>query len=316
MTTKKWDINSIDKSKIFYSFNNETAKEVKDYAAKIGKHEFIDQMAIDCSLLPSLKREIEILRKEVDDGQKFVVLKAIEGLNYYEIETFQWIISKLLGETIVQNDEGRHLIHIFDRDPLKRIKDGARYHQTHEMGAIHTDNVNIPENYQYLIVGCVAPAMIGGENIIVNAQAVYEYLKQNAPRELEILMDKFTWEYRGISRELYEAPIITIDDSGEVKFRHLRTYMESAHVRANKPLNHDQVRALDALDATLNMSCFQLIYRLQEGEILVANDSKILHDRKCFVDSIDSISINEKKADKKGNLRRSLLRTWVRKLSN
>ncbi|MGZ3789822.1 MAG: TauD/TfdA family dioxygenase [Bacteriovorax sp.] len=314
MSAKKWDINSIDKSKIFYSFNEQTAKEVKDYAAKIGKREYIDQVTIETSSLPSLKKEIEAIQREVDEGQKFVVLRAIEGLNYYEIETFQWIISKLLGETIVQNEEGRHLIHIFDRDPLRRIKDGARYHQTHEMGAIHTDNVNIPENYQYLLVGCVAPAMIGGENIIVNGQAVYEYLKENAPKELEILMDKFTWEYRGISRELYEAPIITIDGAGEAQFRHLRTYMESAHLRSNRPLTQDQVRALDALDAALNMSCFQLIYRLQEGEILIANDSKILHDRKCFVDSMDSISIDEKKADKKGHLRRSLLRTWVRKV--
>lgn len=314
MQKTKWDINTLDKSKIFYSLNAETTEEIRRYTCKIGKHEFIDSVTIDTSFLLSFKKEIANIELEVDRGQKFVILKPIIGLNYYEIETFHWILSKVLGETIVQNDEGRHLIHIFDRDPLKRIKDGARYHQTHEMGAIHTDNVNIPENYQYLIVGCVAPAMIGGENIIVNAQAVYEYLKKNAPCELEILMDRFTWEYRGISRELYEAPIIAVDSMGDAQFRHLRTYMESAHQRANKSLSSDQIRALDALDATLNMSCFQLIYRLQEGEILIANDSKILHDRKCFVDSMDSISINEKKSGKKGHLRRSLLRTWVRKI--
>jgi alpha-ketoglutarate-dependent taurine dioxygenase len=314
MPIKKWDINSIDSSKIFYTFSSETAEEIKKLTAAIGKHELIDQVIFETSNLLSLKKEIVTIQREVDLGQKLVIVKSIAGLNFYEIETLQWIISKLLGETIVQNEEGRHLIHIFDRDPLRRIKDGARYHQTHETGAIHTDNVNIPENYQYLLVGCVAPAMIGGENIIVNGQAVYEYLQENAPRELEILMEKFTWEYRGISRELYEAPIITIDATGEAQFRHLRTYMESAHLRSNRPLTQDQVRALDALDATLNMSRFQLIYRLQEGEILIANDCKILHDRKCFVDSMDSISINEKKFDKKGNLRRSLIRTWVRKL--
>lgn len=316
MSKIKWDINSVDNLKIFYSFSNETTNEVKNYIEKIGKHEFIDQVAIDTSTLTLLKKEINEIEHEVDKGQKLVILRAIEGLNYYEIETFQWIISNILGETIVQNEEGRHLIHIFDRDPLRRIKDGARYHQTHETGAIHTDNVNIPENYQYLIVGCVATAMIGGENIIVNGQAVYDYLKENAPEELEILMKNFTWEYRGISRELYEAPIISIDAFGEAQFRHLRVYMESAHLRSNRPLSQNQVRALDALDATLNMSSFQLIYRLQEGEILIANDSKVLHDRKCFVDSADSISINEKKADKKGKLRRSLLRTWVRKNLN
>jgi alpha-ketoglutarate-dependent taurine dioxygenase len=314
MNQTKWDIHSLDEKKIFFTLNQDASNEVKNFCHKCEKSEFIDQIQVNTNEFPNLKSELTTLQKEVDNGQKFVVLKAIEGLEYNEIEIFQWVISKLLGETIVQNEEGRHLIHIFDRDPLKRIKDGARYHQTHEMGAIHTDNVNIPENYQYLLVGCVAPAMIGGENIIVNGQAVYEYLKVHAPKECEILMENFIWEYRGISRELYNAPIITFDAKGEALFRHLRTYMESAHQRANIPLNNEQIRALDALDATLNMSCFQLIYRLAPGEILIANDSKILHDRKCFVDSLDSISINEKKANKQGHLRRSLLRTWVRKI--
>ncbi len=316
MRNLKWDINSLDQLKIFYAFNDESNQEIRDFAQKIGKHQFVDQTVINPENFKSIIKELKTIEKEVDQGQKIVILKAIPGLMYYEIETFQWIVSKLLGETILQNEEGRHLIHIFDRDPMRRIKDGARYHQTHEMGAIHTDNVNIPETYQYLLVGCVAPAMIGGENIIVNGQAVYEYLKEYAPKELEILMEKFTWEYRGISKELYEAPIISLDSHGEAQFRHLRTYMESAHLRAGKLLNSDQVRALDALDAALNMSCFQLIYRLQEGEILVANDSKVLHDRKCFVDAMDSISIDEKKAGKQGHLRRSLLRTWVRQFPN
>ena len=314
MTTTKWDIQSIDTTKIFYTLNETSKNEIKKLIIEIGKHDFIDQVNIDLTSLISFKNEIKIIQNEVDFGQKFVVIKAIEGLKFYEIETLQWIISKTLGETIVQNEEGRHLIHIFDRDPSKNIKSGARYHQTHESGAIHTDNVNIPENYQYLLVGCVAPAMVGGENIIVNGQSVYEYLKENTPDELAILMNNFTWEYRGISRELYEAPIIKLDNSNEALFRHLRVYMESAHQRANKLLTNDQIRALDVLDATLHMSKFQLIYRLSEGEILIANDSKILHDRKCFADSIDSISINEMKSNKIGKLKRSLLRTWVRKI--
>ena len=313
MKSTKWNNETIDKNKIFYQLSNESKNEITKVIKEIGKHEFVDQVKVDLSNLNTFCNEIKSIENEVDDGQKFVVINAIEGLNFFEIETFHWILSKVLGETIVQNEEGRHLIHIFDRDPLKRIKDGARYHQTHEMGAIHTDNVNIPENYQYLIVGCVAPAMIGGENIIVNGQAVYEYLREKAPAELETLMSEFTWEYRGLSRELYLAPIMTFDKRGDALFRHLRTYMESAHARANRPLTVDQVRALDALDATLNMSEFQIVYRLKAGEILVANDSKILHDRKTFVDAKDSISINEMKACGHGTLKRSLLRTWVRK---
>jgi alpha-ketoglutarate-dependent taurine dioxygenase len=310
-----WNKHTIDLSKVFFQFSNEAKNELTKYISGLSNPEHVDQLAIDPNELPFTKENIEKFRNEVDNGQKFVVLKAIENLDAVGIEKFHWIISKLLGETIVQNEEGRHLIHIYDRDPNRRIKDGARYHQTHESGAIHTDNVNIPENYQYLLVGCVQGAMIGGENIIVSGKSVYDYLQNNAPTELEILKQDFIFEYRGISRELYKAPIITFNNNNGPLFRHLRTYMESAHQRADKPLSQDQIRSLDALDATLSMSEFQLLYKLCPGEILVANDSQILHDRRSFVDDKNAIVFDDYKKNKSNQLiKRTLLRTWVRKV--
>lgn len=311
-----WNKNSLDLKRAFYKFSLDTQAEVGEYIKSLPKTKHIDEVTIEKSKLIHLTKEVEILRKEVDDGQKFIVLEAVEGFGPIETEALQWIVSKILGETIAQNDEGRHLIHIYDRDPKRRIKDGARYHQTHESGAIHTDNVNIPENYQYLLVGCAMPAKIGGENIIVSGKSVYDYLSANAPEELSILKENFIFEYRGISSELYNAPIVTFSNKGEPLYRHLRTYMESAHQKAECPLSNEQVRALDALDATLSMSDFQLIYRLKLGQILIANDSQILHDRRCFVDGDEFITLDEKKENPIiiKPLRRTLLRTWVRKI--
>ncbi|MFQ5444666.1 MAG: TauD/TfdA family dioxygenase, partial [Nitrospinales bacterium] len=212
-----------------------------------------------------------------------------------------------------QDKFGRRLIHIYDRDSTKQIKDGARYHQTHESGAIHTDNVNIPEPWDYLLVGCVAPAMIGGENIIVCGFSVHNHLEKKAPEDLAVLRENFWWEFRGISNELYSAPILTYDDAGQPLFRYLRTYLESAHIKADQPLTPQQRRAMDALDATLSMSEFQIKHRLQAGQILVANDNQIFHDRECFVDFPDSVSVEEKGAGKNGILRRTLERTWIKK---
>ena len=310
-----WKRSTLDLSRVFFKMKQSAEEELREYIATLPKTGYVDEVLIDKSKLTNTIIEVEQFRREVDEGQKFVVLESINGFGPIETELFHWIISLLLGETIVQNDEGRHLIHIFDRDPTKKIKDGARYHQTHESGAIHTDNVNIPENYQYLLVGCVMPAKIGGENIIVSGRAVYDYLNTHAREELEILKRNFVFEYRGISRELYEAPIITFNEQGEPLFRHLRTYMESAHTRAQKPLSADQVRALDTLDATLHMSDFQLLYRLKPGQILIANDSQILHDRRCFVDANDTTTLDDykKNPNESLKLKRTLLRTWVRK---
>lgn len=311
-----WNQQTIDLNRVVYQLNEQTLSEFYNYIQSQTFHKNIDEHVVNLSLLPLLTKEINQLRFEVDEGQKFIVLDCSNQLDPIATEKLQWIVSKILGETIAQNEEGRNLIHIYDRDPTKRIKDGARYHQTHESGAIHTDNVNIPENYQYLLVGCAMPAKIGGENIIVSGQAVFDYLNANAKEELEILMSNFTFEYRGISRELYEAPIITFNQKGEPLFRHLRTYMESAHQRANRPLSVDQVRALDALDATLSMSQFQLLHRLKTGQILIANDSQILHDRRCFVDDKFASTLDELKSgtNQFATLKRTLLRTWVRKI--
>lgn len=316
MTQANWTQKTINLDKIFFSLNSNSSNELKQFMDTIPSYKHVDELKVSTNSFKSFRADIEEMRKLVDDEQKFVILDLSNNFNPKEIEIIHWITSLYLGETIVQNEEGRHLVHIYDRDPSKRIKDGARYHQTHESGAIHTDNVNIPENYQYLLVGCVTPAKIGGENIIVSGKSVYDHLKNHAPEELKILMSPFTFEYRGISRELYEAPIITFSDKGEPLFRHLRTYMESAHNRANRPLTEDQVRALDTLDATLSMSEYQIVYKLKRGQILIANDSQILHDRRCFVDGKNTITFDDYKANinSTNEMKRTLLRTWVRKI--
>ena len=126
-----WTISTLDTDRVFYNLTQATCDEVTNYINSLPKTNNIDEASIRRTDLPMLMEEIIKFSNEVDNGQRFVVLKPIPGLNEIQIEAFHWILSKMLGETIVQNDEGRHLIHIYDRDPRRRIKDGARYHQTH-----------------------------------------------------------------------------------------------------------------------------------------------------------------------------------------
>ena len=309
----RWNASNLDLGRVFFKFSPEAEEQFKYYIQNLGELDQIKNFIISKSDFPKFESELEACREEIEHGQRFVILEPINGLDYNEIQMYCWIISNLLGTPLVQDQSGKRLIHIYDRDKTKRIKDGARYHQTHESGAIHTDNVNTPLPWQYLVVGCVFPAMIGGENIIVSALSAHDFLEKKAPDELAVLKENFWWEYRGISSELYQAPIISYNSNGEPMFRYLRTYLESAHLKAKQPLTDKQIHALDALDATLNMSEFQIKHRLKEGQILVAYDSQIFHDRECFTDYPDSISVEEKRAGENGILRRSLERAWVKK---
>ena len=310
---ESWDINSINIEKIYHKLELTAIKELKIYS---DNKQFEKKIISNDNFIKSFKylsQKLNLLTEEVKSGQGFKILSLPPDINYYDLQYYFWIIINLLGEPLVQNKEGDRLVFVYDRDRYKTISDGARYHQTHEGGSIHTDNVNIPEKWNYLLVCCFEPAITGGESIIVNGIKVYEYLLNNSEDVIETLCNNFFWEYRGISENLYEAPIITFDNNNRPVFRYLRTYLESAHIKANKKLNEKQLYALDTLDAVLNMSNHCIRIKLNKGDIMLINDETILHDRECFVDKLDSSNIIDYFSKINSNeICRTLGRAWVK----
>lgn len=223
------------------------------------------------------------------------------------------ILGKILGKLLVQNNQGQRVIAVYDRDRLGSMWTGSRYHQTREGGTLHTDNVNVPEIWHYLILSCISPAMAGGENILVDGLKVHQTLKENYPEALAILEKDYVWEMRGVSDKLYNAPIITYGDNGEPHFRHLRPYMESAHQKAKKPMTEEQLYAIDVLDAVTNSSENQKRVRLESGDFLISIDDQVLHGRTCFSDNLDAISIEEYKDGETRPLKRTMERLWIQK---
>lgn len=269
--------------------------------------------ASDCSAFKDFAQQ---LMTQLETKAPALILKMPEGFPPNAVTTFRKFVAQLghgLGELVVQNSEGQRLITVYDRDPNRTMAQGARYHQTHEGGSIHTDNVNIPEPWQYLILSCLAQAPVGGENILVNGDDVVALMRQNFPSALKILEAPFIWEKRGVSDELYEAPIITYDKKGHAEFRHLRPYMESAHKRADKAMTAEQIQAVDILDAYLNTSSLQARFVLKPFECLVSLDSRTLHGRTCFADALGSVDITQWENQTNAPKRRTMERLWVRR---
>jgi hypothetical protein len=233
--------------------------------------------------MPRLRREIERCRLRTERHERMVLIEPVPGLDFAQRRGFGWLVARLLGEPLVQNSEGDRVVSVWARPGGKRVIDGARYHQTREGGGPHTDNVSIPDAWEYLVFSCIRPALIGGESILLSALAVHRALEA-VPRALDLLRQPFWWEYRGISSGLFQAPVITYDEFGEPRFRHLRKYLESAHQRAGAPLSSEQVWALDTLEAILELTALQFRTRLEQGEILVTHDSQVLHARTFFSD--------------------------------
>lgn len=300
----------------YFTFSGEAQNEIYDYIKELHAYEKVEQarllMADEC---PTFRKEVEEVRELVENTKKIVIVKPFVDLhNKYTIleqRTISWLIGGVLGESIVQNEVGDRVICVYDRDRNNSMTKGARYHQTREGGSIHTDNVNVPYHWDYLLLTCIAPAMSGGENILVNGLHVHKILKEKHPDVLAILEKNFIWEQRGVADAIYEAPIISYNKKGEPIYRHLRPYMESAHNKMNKPLTAEQLYAIDTLDSILEHSDNQYRHTFSAGEILISNDSQTLHGRTCFSDAFDAVTILEWKKDHHKPLKRTMDRLWI-----
>lgn len=220
---------------------------------------------------------------------------------------------KYLGELLVQNEQGDTAVVVYDRDRSFSMHKGARYHQTREGGSLHTDNVNIPTPWDYLLFTCLAPAQVGGESILVDGREIEKVLAQQFPEAKRILELPFIWEMRGVADKMYEAPILTYAQNGEPLYRYLRPYMTAAHQKSDRPLSVEQLYALDVLDALLESEKFQFRYEMKKGDMLITKDAQVFHGRTCFSDALNAIDLPTYTNKPEGVLKRTMVRLWIRK---
>lgn len=311
---RRWSPQTLTQACLYATLSQAAQQELREFVERSGAGQALETITVGPDDLPAFSDDVERIREELDYGRGLVVVRAIPGLSYRQREIVSWALTLLLGDPLVQSASGDRVVHVYDRDRTKRMEDGARYHQTRQGGSLHTDNVNSPEPWEYLVFSCLEPALVGGQSIVVNGYGILDYLRERVPAALDVLSEPFWWEYRGIADKLYRAPIIAFDAQGNPFFRYLRIYMESAHRKAGQPLTELQMWALDVLDAVLERSELQLRLDLSGGETLITFDSQMLHGRTTFADHFDAVGVDQADAQMDSRpARRTFDRTWVRK---
>jgi alpha-ketoglutarate-dependent taurine dioxygenase len=317
-----WDSNT--EPRFFnYDLSMGAKKEVANYINSLQGYATPEKLEIEKNNLPFFSEEIEKIRTEVENGKRMVLIPPIEGINLERQLALNWTISNLLGEPLVQKANGEILVRVYDRHIGKKMAEGTRYHQGRQGGSIHTDNVNLSEPWEYMVLSFVSPAAVyGGESILFSGMSVFNRLLSQHPNELETLTEPFYFERRGIDAEntIYPAPIITFNQKGEPEFRHLPDYTISAHERMaeknnTEPFTPEQKKAFDTLNEILDNPNLQLRCSFQPGWTAVLNDCQILHGRTEFKDDPKSITIDEymQNPNPRKTVRRTLGRTWVKK---
>ncbi len=258
----------------------------------------LDALKRDHFELPSLRPVIDEIRRQIEDGRGFVVLRRlpVEDYSKDEIGMIFWGIGTHLGRGLSQSVLGDRLGHVKDfsrEDPLARA-----YRNKQELSP-HTDSCDL------VGLACLRDAKTGGVSRITSALSVHNAMLEECPEALAALYRGYVFHRRGEEQpgELpytpYRVPVYS-NTEDKVSARYVRTYVEAGEAAAGRPMDADALAVLDRFEAISKRPGLMLDFTLRPGEIYFINNYTILHARTAFDDG-----------DAEEDRRRHLLRLWL-----
>lgn len=258
----------------------------------------IAKISKDAFVLPTLGARIAAISDEVQNGRGFSLLRGIPVDDWgTELSAAAFYgLGAHIGKARSQNAKGHILGHVRDlgRDPKDPT---ARIYQTTARQTFHTDSTDI--------VGlvCLKTAKSGGESMLVSAMSIYNVMREESPELALELFRPNAVDRRGEvpvgMKEYYELPPLTWHD-GRLTVHYQRQYIDSAMRFDDAPrLTEKRIEALDMFDRLANDPKLKLDMEFRPGDIQLAHNHALLHDRLDFVDWPE--------LDK----RRHLLRLWL-----
>jgi hypothetical protein len=259
-----------------------------------------DTVTRDGFPLPTLSPRLAALRRELEYGRGFTLLRGIRLDSYDDADAGLLFrgIGCHFGEVVAQNAKGDVLGHVRDLgyDDYRGRSD-VRGYQTRARLEFHTDVVDI--------VGlmCLRAAREGGHSLIVSSATVHNEMLRENPQLLGLLYGNFLFDRRGEELEgetsYFISPVYSLFQ-GYLSCRPaVIEYIYSAEPKTRIPLSAAQRVALETFIGHALRPDLQLGMDLEPGDIQLLNNSVILHARTGFVD-------HEEPAR-----RRHLLRLWL-----
>jgi hypothetical protein len=254
----------------------------------------------DAFPLPTLGEWLKSIRREVEYGRGFVLLRGIEVARYTDEEAgliFRGMGTHI-GEAVTQNAKGDLLGHVKDHGYADyRGRSDIRGYQTRARLEFHTDVVDI--------VGlmCLRVAKEGGQSLIVSSTTIHNEMLAREPLKLGLLYGNYLFDRRGEEplgeRPYFVSPIYSCHQNYLSCRPAVIEYIYSAEPKTGIRLTTAQRAALDSFIEHALRRELQLAMDLQPGDIQLLNNSVILHARTGFIDHEEP------------DRRRHLLRLWL-----
>jgi hypothetical protein len=245
--------------------------------------------------LDSARAVIDEVRRRLTAGPGMVILDGFAGLPVELAELVFWRLGLELGTPLSQSVMGERIGHVIDHTD---VDPDARAYRRSERLTPHTDPAD------FLAFLCLHSAAEGGDNVLASSMTVHELMRRDDPDLLERLWRGYRYHRfgeQGIGDDPitpYRVPVFSEVD-GLVSCTYVRQYIEIA--AAEEPscgLDDLDHAALDEFERLATDPEHAARFRLEAGEVLLANNFTVLHARDDF-------------RDEPGAPRRHLVRLWL-----
>jgi hypothetical protein len=272
-----------------FAFDQQIRQEIEQALAFVHQNSLtLNSVTQEDFRLPSLAREMQRLRRQLDNGPGFVILDTgmANLVSEPDFEIIGWAICNYFGQIMRQGiDHDLRLFTVADKGVANA--DPTRIGASAKRSAKHSDNGCLePRPPCYLGLYCYQSSASGGENTIISAQTILQTIIKERPDLLPFYFDTYhfrapqshVWPSRGPT---VEKPIFEFRGD-ELLVHYARVMITPGMEIARHPLSQAQIEALDYLDEVIERPELNFQTLLHAGEMLVLNNLAFLHGREAF----------------------------------
>ena len=286
---RSWQSHTIDvQSNWYYVLSESCLRVLQLLAEEIEKQgSSIVDTSVNLESLAPCAVCLRPVRDELANGRGFAIVHGfpVEECSQQRLTAMYWALGHLIGKPQVQDIGGTLLFDV--RDTGQDVSRGARFSVTNAESGFHTDcafNPGIPE-----VVGllCLQTARNGGRSQLVSAYAVHDRIANQFPDALKTLYEPFQFDRRG-QHQADEPPTLPFPvfagSNSYLCTRYMHYYIQVGQDRAGKPLDSDQIHALEVMEEVIHQDSMRIEFDLQPGQMLFTSNHCILHNRTAFID--------------------------------
>ncbi len=250
--------------------------------------------------LPLTMQLAASVQRELDAGYGVTRVSGMEYRDRASASLLFLAVGAAMGHVV--ETYGR-LYEVIDRGDSYKKK-AIPVSQTRESTGVHTDSSRVGNVPDYVGLLCLQQGLSGGGSRVVSSVQVHEALRARHPRLLEVLYRDFVRDVvtpdadRDVS-QIAENRFPVFQFEQALTMRYMRYWIESGHRAVGLTLSHEEVAALDALDAELAKEEHVAQFTMVPGDMLWLANRVVAHDRDAYTDDPERP--------------RCLLRQWVRR---